>query len=68
MSLLVYKFLWPSGYAAHMTTDQYESACKVALRQNLPSPVTVHGGSDDCIMIPTGSMWIGVERDGYAHT
>jgi hypothetical protein len=68
MSLLVYKFLWPSGYAAHMTTDQYESACKVALRQNLPSPVTVHGGSDDCIMIHAGSMWIGVEKDGYAHT
>ena len=68
MSLLVYKFLWPSGYSAHMTTAQYESACKVARRQGLPPVVTVHGGSDNCIMINANGMWIGVEKDGYAHT
>jgi hypothetical protein len=51
-----------------MTVAQYESACKVAERFNLGSPVTVHGGSDNCIMIEAGGMWVGVEADGYAHT
>jgi hypothetical protein len=68
MSMLVYKFLWPSGFSAHMTTDQYESACKVALRQNLPTVLTVHPGCDDSVMINANGMWIGVETDGYAHT
>lgn len=67
--MLVYKFVWPTGYSAHMTTDQYESACKVAERNNLSSPVTVHpmfGGK--AIMVNVGQMWIGIEEDGYAHS
>ena len=70
MSMLTYRFQWPGGWTAgnEMTVAQYEAACKVAERFNLDSPVTVHGGSDNCIMINTGSMWIGIETDGYAHT
>ena len=70
MSLLTYRFQWQNGWTAgnEMTAAQYESACKVADRFNLGSPVTVHGGSDNCIMIEAGGMWVGVEADGYAHT
>lgn len=68
-ALLMYKFVWGSGYSAHMTTDQYESACRVAERHELSSTVTVHP-MFGCkgIMINTGAMWIGIEEDGYAHT
>jgi hypothetical protein len=51
-----------------MTAEQYEAACKVALRQNLPNVLTVHPGCDDSVMINANGMWIGVEKDGYAHT
>jgi hypothetical protein len=66
----MYKFLWANGWTAgnSMTVPQYEAACKVAQRFNLDSPVTVHSGSDDCIMIEAGGMWLGIERDGYTHS
>jgi hypothetical protein len=68
--MAVYKFVWPTGYSAHMTVPQFESACKVAERHNLISPVTVHPmfGGDGCILMQVGPMWIGVETDGYAHS
>jgi hypothetical protein len=25
-------------------------------------------GSDPCILVPLGSMWVGIEADGYTHT
>jgi hypothetical protein len=66
----MYKFLWANGWTAgnSMTVPQYEAACKVAQRFNLDSPITVHSGSDDCIMIEAGGMWLGIERDGYTHS
>jgi hypothetical protein len=51
-----------------MTVEQYESACRVADRQKLPTVLTVHPGCDDSVMIHANGMWIGVEKDGYAHT
>ena len=70
MGMLIYKFQWPTGWTAGntMSDEQYESACRVAQRFNLESPVTVHDGPDDCVLIEAGGMWIGVEKDGYAHT
>jgi hypothetical protein len=66
----MYKFLWVNGWTAgnSMTVPQYEAACKVAQRFNLDSPITVHSGSDECIMIEAGGMWLGIERDGYTHS
>ena len=69
-AMAVYKFQWPNGWTAGnaMTVPQYEAACKVAQRFDLDSPVTVHSGSGDCIMIEAGGMWLGIERDGYTHS
>lgn len=39
--MLVYRFIYPSGYSAHMSVPQYESACRVALKYQLSNTVVV---------------------------
>lgn len=64
-----YTFVYPTGEKAEMNSVQYTSLCNVAHRHELTSTVTVHP-MFGCkgIMVNTGTMWIGVEEDGYAHT
>ena len=69
--MAVYKFVWPTGYSAHMTVPQFESACKVAEQWGMTHTVTVEPmfGGDGCILIQVDdNMWIAVETDGYAHS
>ena len=65
-----YKFVWPTGYSAHMTVPQYDKACEIAQRFDLTHTVTVHPsfGAPDEILINTGTMWIAVLPDGSSHS
>lgn len=65
-----YRFVWGSGYAAHMTVAQYEKACRIAQQWNLPHTVNVSPvfGLNDAIGIHTGTMFIAVLADGSSHS
>jgi hypothetical protein len=65
-----YRFVWPTGYAAHMTVPQYERACVIAERFDMTHTVTVEPvfGMTDAIAINTGSMYIAVLPDGSSHS
>lgn len=65
-----YRFEWPTGYAAHMTTVQYDKACQIAKNFNLPSTVVVSPvfGIQGAIGIDTGIMHIAILEDGSSHS
>ena len=65
-----YRFVWATGYAAHMTVPQYEQACRIAQQWNLGSTVTVQPVlmQKDAIGINTGSMFIAILADGSSHS
>lgn len=65
-----YRFVWPTGYAAHMTVPQYNKACDIAQRFNMTHTVEVQPvfGMDDAIGINTGTMFIAVLSDGSSHS
>ena len=65
-----FRFVWPTGYAAHMTVPQYEQACRIAERWNMDHTVTVTPVfmQKDAIAINTGSMYIAVLPDGSSHS
>ena len=65
-----YRFIWGSGYAAHMTVPQFDKACAIAERFNMPHTITVASpfGMDDAIAINTGTMYIVVMPDGSSHS
>jgi len=65
-----YRFVWGSGYAAHMTVEQYDKACLIAKQWDLPHTVTVQPVfmMKDAIAIQTGSMTIVVLPDGSSHS
>jgi hypothetical protein len=65
-----YRFVWATGYAAHMTVPQYEQACRIAQQWNLGSTVTVQPVfmMKDAVGIHTGSMYIAVLADGSSHS
>jgi len=66
----VYRFVWGSGYSAHMTVPQYEQACKIAQLFDLPHQVTVAPvfGLKDAVGIHTGTMFIAILPDGSSHS
>jgi hypothetical protein len=70
LPMLTYKFVWASGYSAHMTLPQYERMCHIANEYELPHTCYVHPGpiGSKCIMIRANDMWYGVEEDGWIHT
>lgn len=70
MPMLAYRFVWPTGYSAHMTVPQYEKARDIAERFGLTHTVEVQPvfGFPDEIMINTGTMWIAVLPDGSSHS
>ena len=65
-----YRFVWPTGYAAHMTVPQYEQACVIAEQWGMTHTVEVQPvfGVKDAIGIHTGSMFIAVLPDGSSHS
>lgn len=65
----VYRFVWENNWPCHMTVAQYEAACQVAHRFNLPYQNVVQPvlGSK-AVLLNVGSMMIGIEPDGYTHT
>jgi hypothetical protein len=65
-----YRFVWPTGYTAHMTVPQYEQACRIAQRYGMTHTVTVQPvfGLQDAVLLDVGSMVIGVLADGSSHT
>lgn len=67
--MLTYRFVWDNNWPCHMTVAQYEAACKVAHRFNLPYQIVVQPVlGTKAILIKAGGMFIGVEEDGYTHT
>jgi hypothetical protein len=65
-----FRFVWPTGYAAHMTVAQYDKACDIAQRFNMAHTITVQPvfGDHDAIGIHTGTMFIAVFPDGSSHS
>lgn len=65
-----YRFVWPTGFAAHMTVPQYDKACVIAEQWGMTHTVTVQPvfGVQDAIGIHTGSMYIAVLPDGSSHS
>jgi hypothetical protein len=65
-----YRFLYPTGDAATLTPAQHTAMVKVADRWQMGSPVEVSPmlGGDGAVMVNVGSMWLGVEPDGYTHS
>ena len=65
-----YRFVYPTGYSCHMTHDQYDKACDIAHRFNLPHTVEVAPvfGLREAVGINTGTMFICVLPDGSSHS
>lgn len=65
-----YRFVWPTGYSAHMTVPQFDKACLIAEQWGLTHTVTVQPifGIKDAVGIHTGSMFIAVLPDGSSHS
>lgn len=65
-----YRFVWPTGFSAHMTVPQYDKACLIAEQWGMTHTVTVQPvfGVKDAIGIHTGSMYIAVLPDGSSHS
>jgi hypothetical protein len=66
----VHRFQYRTGYPAHMTVPQFEKACDIAHRFNLPHTITVSSplGFPDEFLIDVGSMVIAVLPDGSSHS
>jgi len=65
-----YRFVYPTGYSVHMTHVQYDKACEIAYRFNLPHEVEICPvyGLPDSIGIQTDEMFICVLPDGSSHS
>lgn len=65
-----FRFIWPTGYSAHMTVPQYDKACAIAERFGMAHTIIVQPvfGMKDAIGINTGTMFIAVLADGSSHS
>lgn len=71
IAMRVYRFVWPTGYSAHMTVPQYEKACMIAEQYGLTHTVEVQpvfGSDGQEIMMNVGDLWIAVLPDGSSHS
>ena len=50
------------------TFSQWRSLIRVVTRQGWDKVEEVRRGWDKEIMVHANGMWIGIERDGYAHS
>ena len=53
-----------------LTPEQIASVTRIHGKHNLVNTVEIHPmfAGDGGVMLNTGTMWIGIETDGYAHT
>jgi len=61
---------YATGECANITPAQYASIKRLAERFTIREPVVVSPmiGGDGCVILQAGRLWVGVEKDGYAHT
>jgi hypothetical protein len=65
------RIVWASGGDADsLSVPQREKINEIRIRHGLTDTVEVSPcfGGDGAVMLNTGTMWIGIEIDGYAHT
>jgi len=67
---MTYRFVWATGGEAVLTDAQRIALVRVAYRFEMTGTVTVNPmlGGDGAVMVDVGSMWLGVETDGYTHS
>jgi hypothetical protein len=72
MNRLEIGIVWPDGSPAvgGVSGAQRTALGNVAERWNLGNVVTIHPmfGGDGCVLVNVGSLWLGVETDGYTHS
>jgi len=71
MKPMTYRFVWPnSDPAKDLTEAQIAKLTSIAARFEMSGTVEVSPifGGDGAVFVNTGSMLIGVEADGYAHS
>ena len=70
MSTMTYRFVWPNSDEAKLTEAQITALVRIADRYGMCGTVEVSPifGGNGAVFVDTGSMLIGVETDGYAHT
>jgi hypothetical protein len=65
------RIVFPNGEDAigTLTVEQVTAIDKLRERWPLPETVEVTPMfASDCVMVDVGSMWLGVEKDGYTHS
>ena len=65
------RYVFPDGLDAsgEMTDAQRAALDTLATRHTLSDPVTVEPVfATDALLVNIGSMWLGVEADGYTHS
>lgn len=67
---MVYKFIYPSCDPAVLTEEQRDTLTEIADLYGMTGTVEVSPifGGDGAVFVDTGTLLIGVETDGYAHT
>lgn len=68
---MVYKFIYPNCDLAVLTDLQRVTLTRIADQYGMTSTVEVspiYGVDDGAVFVDTGTLLIGVETDGYAHT
>jgi len=67
------KIIWAGSCkdaTPQLTPEQMASIVRIHGKHNLVDTVEISPcfGGDGAVMLNTGTMWIGIESDGYAHT
>ena len=67
---MTYKFIYPNCDPAVLTEVQRVTLTRIADQYGMPGTVEVSPifGGDGAVFVDTGTLLIGVETDGYAHT
>lgn len=68
---MTHRILWESGEPCTTLTDAQKKALQnIGERWALTETIKVSPmfGSDGCVMVDVGAMWLGVETDGHTHS
>lgn len=65
-----YRFVYPNGEECTKLTDAQKTALEaIGNRWNLTETITVHPMfMSDGVLVDVGSMYLGIELDGYTHS
>ena len=66
----MYRFVYPTGWSASLTPEQFDALTAVAKRWNLTPTVEVSPMffGDGAVVVNVGTMHLAVEADGYVHS